>query len=851
MEGQLHWDGVVLPIPEVTWGNVLATAKALQGLNVDDDFYLTYKDEEGDVINVKNEVDLDEAIRWAKEQGVPNLCLEVPFSSAEESDSDDSWMEVDDGSPKVPRHVTPQVPSTLDLTRKDSVSVEDDHSPQDEANQAADVAKTKVESSDATEDHTEVEPESETPSHETEAEILKPQVVEVTPIVNLFAEAVAFQAVEITPIVSVVAETGPSEVVEVAPIATFLHQQRPQSPVVVTPMPFMFEERAPAPVSAISLGNIEKILELLYTESVAPGTEETDDMQLFLKFLSDRESVRELVAFLAHDEVQRYVVAVADAEKAQPGTAWKTASTQLIKLMYQSPAVSKQLFRIPNLKTLLPRILRMLKTVSVKEEPAASKPSQVHENVTCDGCESSQEQKDLAAQGGYRNGQGDIVGVRYKSAVLPNYDLCACCEASGLFQNHGGPFLKIIDPATAPEVILCALPGASAGMMSQVDSLDWRNPLARQFLDFVESRRQRAFPQQRTAEPTPAPTPAPACAPAETLAVSAGITLRCKHALKMFETPHGSFTCDVCMKKQPSSTVMHGCRACNFDVCNECNIQYRIAPTPGPSGTVVPAPAVVALARASAPPQVAVSAVESAPPQAKFISDVTLADGCVVRPGEQLTKTWRVRNSGAEPWPAGTRIGHVGGDAFGGPLAGVEVPLAAPGQAVNVSVPLVMPTQPGRYTSYWRMMTPHPQSSKFGHRFWVTVNVVAQVTPPSVPVPQGQPRAFPGQIIRAPPPPPTVQGLRGIFPAPPSASAPPGFLTGSPFVARPSAARPAPPSPVAPMPAAEEPVVLPELELAVAQITEFGFADIDKIVKILKEVNGDAGAAIDKLLEEA
>jgi MinD superfamily P-loop ATPase len=49
----------------------------------------------------------------------------------------------------------------------------------------------------------------------------------------------------------------------------------------------------------------------------------------------------------------------------------------------------------------------------------------------------------------------------------------------------------------------------------------------------------------------------------------------------------------------------------------------------------------------------------------------------------------------------------------------------------------------------------------------------------------------------------------------------------------------------------EEPVVASELEMAVAQITDFGFTDIDKIVKILKEVNGDTSAAIDRLLEDA
>jgi hypothetical protein len=45
-------------------------------------------------------------------------------------------------------------------------------------------------------------------------------------------------------------------------------------------------------------------------------------------------------------------------------------------------------------------------------------------------------------------------------------------------------------------------------------------------------------------------------------------------------------------------------------------------------------------------------------------------------------------------------------------------------------------------------------------------------------------------------------------------------------------------------------VVDPQFELAVSQITEFGFTDIDKIIAILRDVNGDAGRAIDRLLAE-
>jgi len=346
-------------------------------------------------------------------------------------------------------------------------------------------------------------------------------------------------------------------------------------------------------------------------------------------------------------------------------------------------------------------------------------------------------------------------------------------------------------------------------MMSHMENLDWRNPLAKEFLDFVKTRQQRAFPQQRTGfvEESPLPVPPPPVVETPKETSEAPVPVKCKHSLKTFETPHGNFSCDLCSQKQAARTVMHGCRECNFDVCEGCQAIHRLSLQTPP--VLVP-PTLVAQ-------------------QAKFVADVTLADGCVVRPGEQLHKTWRIRNPGMERWLRGTRIAHVGGDAFGGPMNGMEVPLAGPGEAVNVTVALVMPQHPGRYTSYWRMMTPHPANSKFGDRFWVTVNVVPNVAPI---VAQAQ---TPGVIIRPPPPRPAIVS-------------PPGFVAGSPLLAS-IAVRPPPPPPIRPV-ADEEPIVKPEYEIAVAQITEFGFSDIDKIVKILNEVNGDTGAAIDRLLED-
>lgn len=236
---------------------------------------------------------------------------------------------------------------------------------------------------------------------------------------------------------------------------------------------------------------------------------------------------------------------------------------------------------------------------------------------------------------------------------------------------------------------------------------------------------------------------------------------------------------------------MHGCRPCDFDVCDRCYETYA-REQPGNSSNSQPR-------------------VSSVPPQAKFVSDVTMTDGCVVKPGENLIKVWRVRNSGTEAWPVGVRIAHVGGNSFGGPAAGVEVPRANPGEAVNVSVPLIMPSEPGRHTSYWRMITPFPANTKFGHRFWVTVNVV----PPPPPEPVNVPSAplMSHEYIRY-------------------GSAPPA----SSVIVEPNVA--------------EQPVVDSSLEVPVAQITELGFSDIDKIVSILREENGDTARAVERLLAE-
>ena len=110
--------------------------------------------------------------------------------------------------------------------------------------------------------------------------------------------------------------------------------------------------------------------------------------------------------------------------------------------------------------------------------------------------------------------------------------------------------------------------------------------------------------------------------------------------------------------------------------------------------------------------------LDSCPPDstidnATFISDVTLPDGTVVSPGQALTKTWRVKNVGTSTWGSGYQLVLLDGDPLGAPGA-VNILSTPPGQEVDVSVPLQVPsnTSPGTYTAHWRLR--NPQGTYFG-----------------------------------------------------------------------------------------------------------------------------------------
>jgi hypothetical protein len=159
---------------------------------------------------------------------------------------------------------------------------------------------------------------------------------------------------------------------------------------------------------------------------------------------------------------------------------------------------------------------------------------------------------------------------------------------------------------------------------------------------------------------------------------------------------------------------------------------------------------------------------------AKFVAHLTYTDQGPVAPGSRLVKAWRMRNEGRSAWPEGTRLAFVGGELLGAPEAGVPVPAVAPGATVDIAVPFVAPSAPGRYQSYWRLATADGQ--RFGHRLWADVFVDGPAPLSAVPSVGGTPVPAPNMaatsaVLAA------LAAVDGLTPAP---SAPAGGLSAAP-----------------------------------------------------------------------
>ncbi len=118
--------------------------------------------------------------------------------------------------------------------------------------------------------------------------------------------------------------------------------------------------------------------------------------------------------------------------------------------------------------------------------------------------------------------------------------------------------------------------------------------------------------------------------------------------------------------------------------------------------------------------------------RAQFIADVTIPDGTTFAPGAAFTKTWRLKNVGSCTWTSSYAMIFDTGDKMSGPDSVVMPATVAPGQTVDVSVPLVAPNTAGSYRGYWKFKNangvPFGIGSNGTQSWWVDVHVSG--TPP-------------------------------------------------------------------------------------------------------------------------
>lgn len=368
--------------------------------------------------------------------------------------------------------------------------------------------------------------------------------------------------------------------------------------------------------------------------------------------------------------------------------------------------------------------------------------SAVHARVLCDRCEDDKtgETKAEAIRAGtICSRTGSILGVRYKSVVHDDYDLCATCEEKAGADHVNAPFLKIVRPSQAPAATFCVLPGNHASPPTERElrpesDPNWRRTAKQKFRQFMRSSRGgrcRGFGRrghcQGPRRHFPCGPPAPSQEPQRRMHPCAASQASCSkqaedfasavheyvlNALNMNEVSLDADDQNVALAKAIEASI-HTKIAEEIDsaCANKGKGKAKQEHKAASAGNVY----VQAEKPAGLPKEVR--------PKSKFVADVTLPDASLVTPGVSLVKTWRIKNDGKCAWPKGTRMVCVGGATFGTSKEGVQVPCVAPGEETEFSINITAPAIPGRYVSYWRMMTPEPGNKRFGHRFWIDLTV--------------------------------------------------------------------------------------------------------------------------------
>jgi hypothetical protein len=107
-------------------------------------------------------------------------------------------------------------------------------------------------------------------------------------------------------------------------------------------------------------------------------------------------------------------------------------------------------------------------------------------------------------------------------------------------------------------------------------------------------------------------------------------------------------------------------------------------------------------------------------PAMSLVQDVTIGEGESVPPCTEFTKTWRIKNSGSEQWPEGSRLRFIGGDQLAA-INEIKIPRLHPNEMADISVLMMAPSESRMYHGQWQMCT--QSGENFGEVIWVIICV--------------------------------------------------------------------------------------------------------------------------------
>jgi len=112
---------------------------------------------------------------------------------------------------------------------------------------------------------------------------------------------------------------------------------------------------------------------------------------------------------------------------------------------------------------------------------------------------------------------------------------------------------------------------------------------------------------------------------------------------------------------------------------------------------------------------------------AEFVQDVTIPDDSIIKPKQEFTKIWRLRNIGSCIWTTNYALVLVGGDQLKGISPKLLDTPVDPGQTVDISIDLVAPKEPNYYQGNWMLRDESGNNfgtgSDAGNPIWVSIKV--------------------------------------------------------------------------------------------------------------------------------